>query len=411
MIPPAFVMQPLPFKEAIEAFQGRLPLRPDQFAALGSEARAKAFTMAGVYREDMLAEVYGALDKALSTGTTFADFKREMLDIWRQRGMVAPDDWRLRTVFQTNLQTSYQAGRYRQMSETVKSRPYWQYQAVMDGRTRPNHAALHGMIWEAIHPVWSRIYPPNGFNCRCAVVSLSRDEMEEEGLNVTERAPAMQLDPGWDYNPGRAHWGEGHINRVLDMAQRSGGWKALDRLLPAMDAPPATMPPPAALPFDLPVGAEELLRKLGGSQEAVRAYYRSAAREALGFAEQDGDLQSLELVDARGDRVLLAPKMLRYATEKAENLGRGRYLVLARDVVENADEIWLMPGQYPDGRVVMRRCYLKAYEDHDMPHSMLALLDFTRLVWEGFSAYPMRTKDINKKRVGLLLYSRMIGRP
>lgn len=403
MSTPAFIMQPLHFQEAIDAFQGRLPLTPDQFAALGAEARAKAFTMAGVYREDMLSEVYGALNKALSEGTTFADFKRAAQDIWDQRGMAGPNPWHLNTVFQTNLQTSYQAGRYRQMSETVDSRPYWQYMAVMDGRTRPSHAALHGQVWPAIHPVWASIYPPNGFNCRCAVVSLSQDEMDEEGLTAQQRPPDMQPDPGWDYNPGRAHWGEGHINRVLDQSLKPGGWKPLDRLLQAMDAPPKVMPTPAPLPIELPAGPDELLRQFGGSQEAARAYYQGHAQEAIGFPLRDGEPQPLELLDARGDRVLLAPRILEYATQKPQDLTRGRYLGLAADALRNADEVWLTPGIFPDGRVTMRRHYLKAYAEGDLDRPMMVVCEYDRLVWTGFNTVPLNQRTWKQKRKGLLL--------
>ncbi|MFH1036397.1 MAG: phage minor head protein [Pseudomonadota bacterium] len=403
MSAPAFVMQPLHFKEAIDAFQGRLPLTPDQFARLGAEARAKAFTMAGVYREDMLAEVYGALNKALSEGTTFADFKRAAQDIWGQRGMAGPNPWHLQTVFQTNLQTSYQAGRYRQMSETVARRPYWQYMAVMDGRTRPSHAALHGQVWPAIHPVWNSIYPPNGFNCRCAVVSLSQDEMDEEGLTAQQRPPDMQPDPGWDYNPGRAHWGEGHINRVLGQSLEPGGWKPLDKLLEAMDAPPKTMPAPAPLPAELPPRADDLLRQVGGSQDAARAYYQGHAQAAIGFLLQDGLPQPVDLVDARGDGCLLSPRMLDHVTAKKEDLERARYLGLARDVIQNADEIWLIPGIYPDGRVTMRRRYLKIYQDDTEVRTLMTVAELSRGVWDGFNAMPLKIRTFRQQRKGLLL--------
>ncbi|WIK47285.1 phage head morphogenesis protein [Pseudomonas aeruginosa] len=36
------------------------------------------------------------------------------------------------------------AGRYAAAYEARETHPYWMYVAVMDGVTRPSHAALHG---------------------------------------------------------------------------------------------------------------------------------------------------------------------------------------------------------------------------------------------------------------------------
>lgn len=185
---------------------------------------------AAVMGKLILTEICGALNKALGQGATFASFRREAQDIWLRRGMATPDDRRLRTVFQTYAQTLYQATRYYQMSMTVKGRPYWQYQAVMDDRTQSNHAALNGMIWEATHPIWKRIYPPNGFSCRCAVVSLSKDEMEEDGLRVQQKDPAVLPDPGWDFNPALVYWNGKDIGLLLNETV-AGSQRPFERLL------------------------------------------------------------------------------------------------------------------------------------------------------------------------------------
>lgn len=51
---------------------------------------------------------------------------------------------RLRTIFDTNIQSSYNAGRYQQQMANVADRPYFERVAVMDLHTRPKHAALNG---------------------------------------------------------------------------------------------------------------------------------------------------------------------------------------------------------------------------------------------------------------------------
>lgn len=91
---------------------------------------------------------------------------------------------RLENIFRTNIQSAYQVGRYNQMMQAVKSRPYWQYVAVLDGRTRPAHKAMNGKVYPADDPVWDFAYPPNGYRCRCTVRSLSKSEVDRDGLTV-----------------------------------------------------------------------------------------------------------------------------------------------------------------------------------------------------------------------------------
>src|SRR5690625_2148290 len=54
----------------------------------------------------------------------------------------------------------------------------------MESRTRPSHAALHEKEFPHDDPIWEHIYPPNGFNCRCRVRTLSEDRLKEEGLSA-----------------------------------------------------------------------------------------------------------------------------------------------------------------------------------------------------------------------------------
>lgn len=66
---------------------------------------------------------------------------------------------RLRTIFDTNIQSSYNAGRYQQQMANVADRPYFERVAVMDLHTRPKHAALNGFTARADDPVWAFLYP------------------------------------------------------------------------------------------------------------------------------------------------------------------------------------------------------------------------------------------------------------
>ena len=122
-------------------------------------------------------------------------------------------------IFRTNIQTAYNVGHYKQMTEPgVKAlRPYWQYDAVNDSKTRPSHLAMDGRVFMADDPIWDTWFPPNGFKCRCTVKTLSKRQMEQRGLTVETEAPrAARLedgrfvnilpDPQFDTNPAKVRY-------------------------------------------------------------------------------------------------------------------------------------------------------------------------------------------------------------
>lgn len=224
-LPDHIELEPLPFDDAIAFFKNTLALSAEEFSALGQAARARAFTVSGVVRMDVIMDVHRAVEKAIVDGETLADFKNRLSEIMESRGWEGMTPWHTETVFRNNIQTAYNAGRYKQMKAQVKSFPYWEYDAVNDSATRPEHAALDGKVFPANHSFWDTWYPPNGHRCRCSVNPVHRAVAEAESLTIEtedptgtliepkdpvtgQKLPARLLmpDPGWDHNPARDAW-------------------------------------------------------------------------------------------------------------------------------------------------------------------------------------------------------------
>lgn len=164
------------------------------------QAHDQAFTVAKAMRLDLLSDIRGALETALQEGQTLKQFiaglqpTLESQGWWGKQVIVDSDGVgelvqlgsprRLKTIYQTNLQSAYMAGRKAEMEQTTETHPYWMYVAILDGKTRPSHRALHGQVFRHDDPIWSAIYPPNGFNCRCRVVALSEAAVRRRGLKV-----------------------------------------------------------------------------------------------------------------------------------------------------------------------------------------------------------------------------------
>lgn len=208
------------------------------------EGHRKAFTVAKATQMDVLEDIRKAVDKAISTGQSFRDFQKELTPKLQNKGWWGQEvgvnlegrlevgqfgsPERLKTIYRTNMAVALSAGRYRDQMESAEDLPYWQYNAIMDISTRPNHAQLNGFIFRYDDPFWNTHYPPCDWGCRCKVVALTESMVKNEGLKVMNSAGMLKDEqveiakgvvrtvtrfkgyganmapaPGWNYNPGR----------------------------------------------------------------------------------------------------------------------------------------------------------------------------------------------------------------
>lgn len=259
-------LKPLPPREAIDYFRAKGFKPSFAWQDVWQGEHARAFTVAKAMQLDVLEDIRGAVDRAIAGGTTFETFKAELEPMlqskgwWGRQRMVDPltgkerlvqlgSPRRLRTIFDVNLRTSYAVGRWEQIQRTKRLRPFLRYVAVQDRRTRPEHAAWHGIILPVDDPWFLSHYPPNGWNCRCTVRQLSARDVDRLG-GVSE-APetatrswinkrtgeevevAEGIDPGWDYHVGRAA-DAGRRDATLEEGLAGGATRALlDKLAAA----------------------------------------------------------------------------------------------------------------------------------------------------------------------------------
>lgn len=161
------------------------------------EVHARAFTVAKATSMDVLTTLKTSLDEALATGVSEQEWMRQVMpelkrlgwwgksEVTHENGEVQEvtlgSPHRLRTIYRTNMTTTYQAGRYLQQ-QALPERPYWQYVAVLDERTRTSHRAMNGQVFPADDPIWQTHYPPNDWGCRCRVRAMSQLRLDSLGL-------------------------------------------------------------------------------------------------------------------------------------------------------------------------------------------------------------------------------------
>lgn len=195
---------PQSFDEAIEWFRQKLSMSAKDYYALEEALRAQAFTVSGVANLDVIQQVFTALDKAIEKGTGFAKFQKDVQAsleaAWGRSDRVT--GWRVENIWRTNVQSAYAAGRYEQQTDPdlLEVRPFWLYDALIDGQTSSICRGFNGTLLSATDPFWKTSYPPNHFSCRSAVKTLT--ERQAARLGGATKVPTTRPQPGFDVAPG-----------------------------------------------------------------------------------------------------------------------------------------------------------------------------------------------------------------
>lgn len=255
----------LPFAEQIEFFRSKLNLPTESWTDIWQSEHDRAFVVAGAMRDELLSDLRGAVDRSIAEGATIETFRREFDSIVEKRGWSyrGERNWRTRVIYETNLRSSYAAGRYQQMQDIAERRPYWRYRhSDASEEPRPEHVGWDGLVLRHDDGWWDTHYPPLGWGCKCFVEALGPRDMERLGKSGPDQAPQIRtrtvtvgtqgptprtvevpegIDPGWAYAPGRSVVGRSVRQRLDQSASQpadiaAAGVEAMLRNRRALDA-------------------------------------------------------------------------------------------------------------------------------------------------------------------------------
>ena len=151
-----------------------------------------------------LAEVQ-QLNQALRDSNGYADFRKRAERITDTFNTT----WQ-HTEYNTAINCAENASTYRRLKGEVDVFPYWEYRTVGDDRVREEHAALDGLILRHDDPLWDKIYPPNGWKCRCYVVPKMATDVNVSEQSQHDKAAKYMETPDWKAAEAQ-HW---DINRA-----------------------------------------------------------------------------------------------------------------------------------------------------------------------------------------------------
>lgn len=213
------------FPDQVSFFRQKLNLPTERWDDIQRAAHDRAFIVAGAMKADLLQDLRDVVQTSIEQGKSLDWFRDQFDDIVARHGWAgwtgseseAGRDWRTRVIYQTNMSTSYSAGRWAQLNDPglAKLRPYWKYRHA-DGvlHPRPYHVALNGLVLPRDHPFWKTFFPPNGWGCHCYVEAVGKAEYDRavaagkatppswsNEINPKTGAP-IGIDRGFDYAPG-----------------------------------------------------------------------------------------------------------------------------------------------------------------------------------------------------------------
>lgn len=175
--PTAEEIENLPYAEAVEYLKKRDALKKVDYNRLSDRLKFRAFTASRISDGALLKRINRELIKNIEDGDGLKDFlKLTKTDVLSKVGMENAAGWYWETVYRTNAQTAYNAGR---MMGYEEDKPLALELVVIDDARTTDICRQYagGFVRPYDDPFWKTHIPPFHFNCRTTVRGIY-DESE-----------------------------------------------------------------------------------------------------------------------------------------------------------------------------------------------------------------------------------------
>ncbi|MDZ4375686.1 MAG: phage minor head protein, partial [Phenylobacterium sp.] len=220
MADPRFAFPAEADPRAVGFLEGKGLKRSWRWASMWRTEHAYAFTLAGVYRLDVLAETKALVTEAIAQGQTVEQFRAALRPKLESLGFAGPQvvndfqdgprkvdltaPWRIRTIYDTNIRQAYAAAEWQGIEDTAADFPAIQYHHTPQQHPRLQHQAWDKIVLPVSHPFWRTNFPPNGWFCKCFTIQVSVDELASGAVTLTSDETLR----GTGYTPDKRFWRE-----------------------------------------------------------------------------------------------------------------------------------------------------------------------------------------------------------
>lgn len=219
--------QVVPPVQAIEQFEKKGLEVTETAAETRIAVEKRLFAVTKSINMDVLQDFRNELKKSLREGQPFESFKKNITNTLAQKGWtgkrqvklkngkiktIQTTPWRLKTIYNTNMQSALNAGRFDRQIENVSDRPYFMLIEILDESTRKTHRSRSGSIQIFSSKFWrspNSWYPPNGFGCRGRVRSLTFEQAKKRGIGTKGKGrpdKGFGRTPNTFFTPDRANY-------------------------------------------------------------------------------------------------------------------------------------------------------------------------------------------------------------
>ena len=405
----------LPFREQIEYFRRKVNLPTAGWTDVYTQEHDYAFVVAGANRDAIVADFRAAVEKAIADGRTLEDFRKDFDRIVAKNGWdyKGGRNWRSKVIYDTNLATSYAAGRWQQL----QAAPFWQYQhSDWVEHPRAQHVAWDGLVLSREDSWWQAHFPPNGWGCQCTVRGLWPRDMERLGKDGPDVTPTVKMveqtigqrslngprtvklpqgiDPGFEYAPGSARLRNAippeRPTPPIPGKTNATGSNGLPNQRPQEPLPPPrTVPPEQYLPSSVPPGdaVDAFLKPLGATSR----------RPAI-------------VRDAIGERLVVGKELFQMpqGTWRDSLRALRPFLPMLAQAILQPDEIWVrLEWIAALKKAVVRRRYLARFAVAGARmEPVTVVFEVGEDGWGSVAGLQSSVPDVNDWRVGTRLYSR-----
>lgn len=187
---------------------------------LSQMAHNRAFTVAGLFRADLILAMQESLAVAMGEGRSLDEWKKNITEELTAKGLynveeltteqgakqtAVVESHRLENIFRTNTLSALNAGRQLRQDALGDARPWILINFVNDNRQSPTcrklSQTMKGYVIRYDHPEVAKLTPPFHFRCRDTNSRLSERERVRDGLKIWKGAIEWEPSPGFEGSP------------------------------------------------------------------------------------------------------------------------------------------------------------------------------------------------------------------